>query len=309
MKVTVIIPAYRRPVDLERCLNALKRQKVQPEEIIVTVRDFDEECQTVVKQYSGLISNLQLVIVTGVGQIHAWKKGFEHSTGEIISFLDDDSEPLEDWIEQIIKHFAKSNCAGVSGYTPNIDENGKEIYIRGKVVGKLFWYGKFLGNFHEYYPKVIKIDSLRGANMTFRRKFIESNFKFKLKGREYKNDTALSFEVVKRGGYLEYNPLIKVRHHIGRQFINKGREPSNEEQYANSYNNTLIILKYKSYLTFFTYLFFSILVGQNDAPGVLRMLKAIADGWFIYVGFFVYSFFAKFIAVYNYAFNDIRKDD
>ncbi len=306
MKISVIIPAYRRPVDLERCLNALKKQTVLPDEIVVSVRDFDEECKTIVKQYVSLMNNLHLVVVTEVGQIHAWKAGFEYSTGKIISFLDDDSEPIPDWIEQVKKHFTKSNCAGVGGYTPNINENGKEVYIRGKVIGKLFWYGRFLGNFHEYYPKVIRVDSLRGANMSFRRKYIENNFKFKLKGREYKNDTALSFEVVKRGGYLEYNPLIKVRHHIGRQFINKGRGPTNKDQYQNAYNNTIILLMYKNYFTNLAYFFYSLILGQNDAMGFFRGIIGMFQGFPFSLCYFAGATLGKIEALWKYAFEDIR---
>ena len=306
MKVTVLIPAYRRPVDLERCLNALKKQTALPDEIIVTVRDFDEECQSVVNKYKALMNNLQLVVVTGVGQIHAWKTGFAHSTGDIISFLDDDSEPIADWVERVIKHFSKSDCAGVGGYTPNIDENSEEIYIKGKVIGKLFWYGRFLGNFHEYYPKVIRVDSLRGANMSFKREYIENDFKFKLKGREYKNDSALSFEVVKRGGYLEYNPLIKVRHHIGKQFINKGRGPTNKDQYQNAYNNTIILLIYKNYFTNLFYFLYSLILGQNDAMGFFRGIIGMFQGYPFSLGFFAGATLGKFEALWKYDFEDIR---
>ncbi|MDD3628147.1 MAG: glycosyltransferase family 2 protein, partial [bacterium] len=268
MKTSVVIPAYRRPIDLRRCLNALRNQTVVPAEIIVTVREFDVECKKAVSEMILEMNNLKLLIVQGVGQIHAWKKGYENTTGDIVSFLDDDSEPAPDWVEQIINHFSKSKCAGVGGYTPNVDSYGKEIYIKGKKdeIGKLFWFGRFLGNFHHYYRRIIKVDSLRGANMSFRREYIENNFRFKLKGREYKNDTALSWEVINRGGYLEYNPKIKVRHHAGKQFINKGRTASKEEQYANSYNTTFLFLKYKNLHQILLYLFFSITIGQDDAP-------------------------------------------
>jgi GT2 family glycosyltransferase len=34
--ITVIVPTFKRPVDLDRCLAALDRQRLQPAEILIT---------------------------------------------------------------------------------------------------------------------------------------------------------------------------------------------------------------------------------------------------------------------------------
>lgn len=43
MNISVLIPTYRRPKDLARCLEALKKQKRVPDEVLVIVRNTDAE--------------------------------------------------------------------------------------------------------------------------------------------------------------------------------------------------------------------------------------------------------------------------
>ena len=41
MRVSVVIPTYKRPESFARCLDALERQQRAPEETLVVVRDGD----------------------------------------------------------------------------------------------------------------------------------------------------------------------------------------------------------------------------------------------------------------------------
>ena len=43
MKITVLIPTYRRPKDLGRCLEALQKQTRPADEVLVVVRNTDAE--------------------------------------------------------------------------------------------------------------------------------------------------------------------------------------------------------------------------------------------------------------------------
>ncbi|WP_455777492.1 glycosyltransferase family 2 protein, partial [Burkholderia stabilis] len=42
MKISVLVPTYRRPADLARCLLALQRQHRLPDEVIVVARPEDD---------------------------------------------------------------------------------------------------------------------------------------------------------------------------------------------------------------------------------------------------------------------------
>ena len=51
MKIAIVIPTYRRPKDLQRCLTALETQTQQADEVLVVVRNNDEETQAFLVDY------------------------------------------------------------------------------------------------------------------------------------------------------------------------------------------------------------------------------------------------------------------
>ena len=63
MTITVLIPTYRRPQDLQRCLTALEAQKRQAEEILVVVRDTDVETREFLTGYAPPMLGLRVVTV------------------------------------------------------------------------------------------------------------------------------------------------------------------------------------------------------------------------------------------------------
>ncbi len=92
MKVSVIIPSYRRPDYLKRCINALLNQSISPYEIIVVLREEDEESKMVVSEFKN--SLIKTAFVREAGVLIAMNKGLEEATGDIIAFTDDDAEPF-----------------------------------------------------------------------------------------------------------------------------------------------------------------------------------------------------------------------
>ncbi|MGI8501337.1 MAG: glycosyltransferase family 2 protein, partial [Hassallia sp.] len=60
--ITVLIPTYRRPLDLVRCLEALKKQTRQADEVLVVVRDTDAETWTFLQTFN--LDSLPLRTVT-----------------------------------------------------------------------------------------------------------------------------------------------------------------------------------------------------------------------------------------------------
>ena len=60
MKITVLVPTYRRPDDLCRCLDALKTQERPADQVIVTVREDDAETAAFFAGYTAAPLPLQL---------------------------------------------------------------------------------------------------------------------------------------------------------------------------------------------------------------------------------------------------------
>lgn len=102
MSISVIIPTYRRPALLSRCLEALCEQDfdVKFYEVIVVTDGPDAESAEVVKIQSAR-SNVKLrCLSTPVkrGPAAARNLGWRSASGKLILFTDDDCIPASNWI-------------------------------------------------------------------------------------------------------------------------------------------------------------------------------------------------------------------
>ena len=114
MKMTVLVPTYRRPQDVERCLKALQQQNCAADEVLV-VRDTDDVIHTFLKTFESETLSLRTVAVTVPGVVAAMNVGFEAATEEIIS-VTDDAAPYSDWLKCTEAQFqSDEDLGGVGG--------------------------------------------------------------------------------------------------------------------------------------------------------------------------------------------------
>src|SRR5438874_2649898 len=104
--LSVLVPTYRRPQDLRRCLEALKTQTRPADEVILVVRDNDEETRAFLERFDFQELRLRAVTVGGAGQVAALDAGLQATSGEIIAITDDDAAPRPHWLARIEAHFA-----------------------------------------------------------------------------------------------------------------------------------------------------------------------------------------------------------
>jgi glycosyltransferase involved in cell wall biosynthesis len=122
IKISVVIPTYKRPALLKNCLKSLANQTLQEQlfEIIVVSDGPDRESEKVVSESS--IEGLQhirfLSLPIKKGPAAARNLGWKNALGTIIAFTDDDCLPDIWWLQNIVAKY-----------------NGeKEIAFTGKVV-------------------------------------------------------------------------------------------------------------------------------------------------------------------------------
>lgn len=116
MKISTIIPTYRRPKDLARCLEALQKQTRLANEVLIVVRDTDTETWTFLASFQPKHLILQAVTIKVTGVVAAMNAGLEAAQGDIMAFTDDDAAPHNDWLERIEIHFlADESIGGVGG--------------------------------------------------------------------------------------------------------------------------------------------------------------------------------------------------
>ena len=83
MDVTVIVPTYKRPDDLRRCLDALKDQTKPPARVVVVRRDIDTATETMLAGYDRGALPMVIRVVTVPGVVAAlpeplWRAGGGH---------------------------------------------------------------------------------------------------------------------------------------------------------------------------------------------------------------------------------------
>ena len=285
MSITVIVPTYRRPQDLARCLEALKNQTRPANEVIVTVRDTDSETWDFLKEFDQESLPLCTVTVKVTGVVAAMNTGLDVAQGDIIAFTDDDAAPHPDWLEKIEAHFLADKLLGGVGGRDILYKNGELVKGEKKVVGKLQWFGRAIGNHHLGIGEAREVDILKGVNMSFRRGAIGGlRFDKRMKGTGAQVHFELAFCLaLKRAGWkLIYDPKIVVDHYFAQRFDEDQRGKFSEIATINRvHNQTLVLLEHLSPLKRTLFLSWAILVGTRANRGFLQYLRFLPSESFL----------------------------
>ncbi|MCO4793350.1 MAG: glycosyltransferase [Bacteriovoracaceae bacterium] len=138
MKISVVIPTYNRSHVLERAINSVLMQSIQPHELIVVDDGSTDKTSDILLKYS---SNplIQIIKTENRGVSAARNIAIEKSSGHWIALLDSDDEWLPNKLEKQV-NFVESN--------PNIPlVHGEEIWIRnGKRVNQKKIHRKYGGD-------------------------------------------------------------------------------------------------------------------------------------------------------------------
>jgi glycosyltransferase involved in cell wall biosynthesis len=277
MKITVIVPTYRRPKDLVRCLEALKQQTRPADQVLAIVRDTDSETWTFLATFNPDLLPLNTVTVKVPGVVAAMNAGLDSAKGEVIAFTDDDAAPHSDWLARIENHFlSDEQIGGVGGrdwvYHGTQLEDGE-----CEVVGQVNWFGRMIGNHHFGVGAPREVDLLKGVNMSFRRTAIkELRFDQRMQGTGAQVNFEIAFSLaLKRAGWkLIYDPKVAVDHYPAQRFDEDQRRSFNEIALTNAvHNETLILLEHLPRANRAVFLLWAILVGTRESLGLVQCLR------------------------------------
>lgn len=112
--VSVVIPTYARPAELERCLAALDRQTRPPVDVIVV------DDGSPVPYAEGLAARFERVRVVSQdqeGPARARYRGAQEAQGNVVALCDDDVVPPDDWLERAAACLQATGAVGVEGST------------------------------------------------------------------------------------------------------------------------------------------------------------------------------------------------
>ena len=167
--VSVIICTRNRAQTLIiRALRGLLSQKVSGSfayEILVIDNASVDETPELVANLASTFPTISYVHESQAGLSYARNKGIAEAKGEIIAFLDDDSEPTDNWIETLIKAYEKYPKAwAIGGRAIPLCERPKPRWFGGKML-------RLLGG-HDFGDDDLLLQRnkyLIGCNMSFRR--------------------------------------------------------------------------------------------------------------------------------------------
>lgn len=278
MNISVVIPSYRRPKDLARCLEAIQNQIRPADEVVVIFRDTDPETEALLTNFNLELLPLHTVKLPDAGGIvAALNAGLEKAQGDIIAITDDDAAPHVDWLANIETHYLADSSVGGVGGRDTEHYGTKKIEGATEVVGVIQWFGRVIGDHHIGVGEPREVDVLKGVNMSYRRSAI-ANLRFdqRLLGRGAQPHNELAFCLaLKRAGWkLIYDPKIAVEHYLGQRFDEDQRIKFHESAFFNIvHNETLILLEYLPPARRIVFLLWAILVGTRSTWGVVQWLR------------------------------------
>ena len=210
LKVSLVIPTYKRQADLHECLRSVFDLQFPPDEVIVVDSNSMDGTEELKNSFP-----IKFVSIKERSRERALNLGISSASGDIVAFLDDDVVICKEWLDEIMEPYANSNVGGVGGRViPYGKSKDFHVPIGRSDVGKVFPTGLVIGNFDLPLQRQIKVDSFIGCNMSFRRELLSKIGGFDENYSEYcyRDETDLCIRIRKLGHTLIYNPKAIVWH-------------------------------------------------------------------------------------------------
>lgn len=239
MTTSIIIPAFNATSTIFKCLKALKKQTIKPNEVIIVDDGSKDHLQKKINKIKKQLKLRKLIVIkqNHKGVSEARNLGAKKSHEEILVFIDSDCVPNINWLKNISIPFSNRQVGAVGGgYSGGVDNSFWQIFSheelffrrrnrRGNVVTLLsnnmairrsiFWE---VGGFSKKYP--VCEDMLISYKISRKYKILwlknngvkhhfKNNFKSFLKHQYFFGKESTKF-------FLE-NPQVLVNNHQGKQ--------------------------------------------------------------------------------------------
>jgi hypothetical protein len=204
-----------RDQETARCLESLKHQTDKDFEVIVVDQSKNRRTKTVCRPY-----NLKYYRPKKRKNLaHARNFGVNMAAGEVLAFIDDDSEANEIWVEEIKKNYAVAQPPMLAGKVINTsDANNNIMQFQNGIVSKS-------GEFKDLLP-VSELKYHRGykgwysypfgTNAIFLKKEILKSGGFDEYYDFFYEEADIALRIIKNGGECIYDDSLIVNHHNAR---------------------------------------------------------------------------------------------
>jgi GT2 family glycosyltransferase len=187
---------------LNNCLESLKSQKLSDFELILVAKNFPQSLEG---KYDVL--NLKFIQENGSTLGAARNLGVRNAKASLVSFIDDDAEASEDWLENIIKIFSNNpslSCLGGPHFTPDAESKKSPLsFVEG-----IF----FEGNSQKIYLDTSAVGKIAGCNVTYQKKVFDEIGHLNETMRTCE-DWEFNRRLLENGYNLRFDPSVRVLHH------------------------------------------------------------------------------------------------
>ncbi|MCR4990662.1 MAG: glycosyltransferase [Lachnospiraceae bacterium] len=127
--ISVIVPVYNQEKYLIKCLDSLLGQTYSDKEIVLVDDGSTDISGRICDEYAAKDGSVIVVHKENGGLVSAWKTGFDHSTGDYVTFVDSD-----DYVETTMLSEMANLLIGVKGEVVLSDyaitkEDGSETFV------------------------------------------------------------------------------------------------------------------------------------------------------------------------------------
>jgi glycosyltransferase involved in cell wall biosynthesis len=279
-RLSVLVPSFRRPEALQRCLAALAAQSRAPDEVVVGVRRGDVATAAVVAAACAAGWPVRAATTAAPGVVAAMQAALDVATGDVIALTDDDSRPRAGWTEGLLACLAAAPDIGGAG------GRDWQPFERGDAqrVGVVQWFGRVIGNHHLGAGAARSVDVLKGVNCAYRAPLLRAvGFDTRLRGAGAQQHWELGVCLpLRRAGWrLMYDPMIAVDHDVAPRhdadLLHRGIFA--EAPLVDAvHNETVALTEGRGGVARTAFVLWAFLVGTGEAPGAAQLVRLLLQG-------------------------------
>jgi GT2 family glycosyltransferase len=210
-RATVVICVYteKRWDDIVAAVGSVAAQDVRAAEVLVVVDHNPALLERARAEFGDVrvLANAHRQGLSG-----ARNTAVAAASGDVVVFLDDDAAARPGWLRALLTPYADPDVVAVGGRADNgIPGEEHEGLDR---IGRLLPDGRLTGSFAADPGRVVEVDHLLGANMSFRRSALVAigGIRGNYPGTCLCEESDISLRVRAAGGRLVYQPRALVRH-------------------------------------------------------------------------------------------------
>lgn len=208
MKLSIIIPTFKRKESLLRLLESLKSEINNLTEIIIVeqVENNQQEYKNFAKKNN---INLKYFFLQERSTSGGKNIGIKNALGDFVLFLDDDVVVSRKFIQNHLRNYTDNIVVAVCG---RVITKGQNIESKNDNTGRVTYFGKFSDGFSSTIKQ--EIDTVIGCNASWRKNTLKkiNGFDENFTENAMREETDLCLRAKKAGYKIIFEPNAVVEH-------------------------------------------------------------------------------------------------